>query len=43
MSGLTEHSKTYKPFKYPWAMEYAEAHEKIHFITGDARQDPVLH
>jgi len=24
MSGLTEYSKTYKPFKYPWAMLAAE-------------------
>ena len=37
MSGLTEHSKTYKPFKYPWAMEYAEAHEKIHWGTWEAK------
>lgn len=37
MSGLTEHSKTYKPFKYPWAMEYAEAHEKIHWGSWEAK------
>ena len=37
MSGLTQHSKTYKPFKYPWAMEYAEAHEKIHWGTWEAK------
>jgi len=24
-------SKTYKPFQYPWAMEYATEHEKIHW------------
>lgn len=37
MSRLTEHSKTYKPFKYPWAMEYAEAHEKIHWGSWEAK------
>tara|TARA_E500000331_G_scaffold342891_1_gene377054 strand:- start:732 stop:1709 length:978 start_codon:yes stop_codon:yes gene_type:complete len=37
MSGLTQLSKTYKPFKYPWAMEYAEAHEKIHWGTWEAK------
>jgi len=29
---LLEESKTYKPFQYPWAMEIAERHEKIHWI-----------
>ena len=28
---LMEPSKTYKPFQYPWAMEYAGEHEKIHW------------
>jgi ribonucleotide reductase beta subunit family protein with ferritin-like domain len=37
MSGLTQHSKTYKPFKYPWAMEYAEAHEKIHWGSWEVK------
>ena len=37
MSGLTEFSKTYKPFLYPWAMEYAEAHEKIHWGSWEAK------
>ena len=37
MSGLMEYSKTYKPFKYPWAMEYAEAHEKIHWGSWEAK------
>ena len=37
MSGLTEYSKTYKPFKYPWAMEYAESHEKIHWGSWEAK------
>lgn len=37
MSGLTEYSKTYKPFKYPWAMLAAEAHEKIHWGSWEAK------
>lgn len=37
MSGLMSYSKTYKPFLYPWAMEYAEAHEKIHWGTWEAK------
>ena len=37
MSGLTEYSKTYKPFKYQWAMELAEQHEKIHWGSWEAK------
>lgn len=37
MSGLTEFSKVYKPFQYPWAMEYAEQHEKIHWGSWEAK------
>jgi len=37
MSGLTEYSKTYKPFKYPWAMLAAEEHEKIHWGSWEAK------
>lgn len=37
MSRLTEYSKTYKPFAYPWAMEYAESHEKIHWGSWEAK------
>lgn len=37
MSRLTEYSKTYKPFSYPWAMEYAESHEKIHWGSWEAK------
>ena len=37
MSGLTEYSKTYKPFNYSWAMEYAEQHEKIHWGSWEAK------
>lgn len=33
---LTEFSQTYKPFKYPWAMLSAEAHEKIHWGSWEA-------
>lgn len=36
MSGLTSYSKAYRPFKYPWAMEATEAHEKIHWGTWEA-------
>ena len=28
---LLEESITYKPFKYPWAVEAAISHEKIHW------------
>ena len=37
MSRLNELSKSYKPFYYPWAMEYTEAHEKIHWGTWEAK------
>lgn len=37
MSRLTEYSTTYKPFSYPWAMEYAEAHEKIHWGSWEVK------
>jgi glutaredoxin 3 len=37
MSKLLEPSLTYKPFHYPWAMEYAEKHEKIHWGTWEAK------
>jgi glutaredoxin 3 len=33
---LTEFSQTYKPFKYPWAMQSAEEHEKIHWGSWEA-------
>ncbi len=36
MSGLTQPSLTYKPFLYPWAMERAEEHEKIHWGSWEA-------
>jgi ribonucleotide reductase beta subunit family protein with ferritin-like domain len=37
MSGLTEYSKTYKPFKYQWAMQFTEDHEKIHWGSWEAK------
>lgn len=37
MPGLTEYSKTYKPFLYSWAMQYAEDHEKIHWGSWEAK------
>ena len=37
MSRITEYSQSYKPFSYPWAIEYAEAHEKIHWGTWEAK------
>lgn len=41
MSMLAE-SKVYKPFKYPWAVEAAVQHEKIHWGEWEAKlQDDV--
>jgi ribonucleoside-diphosphate reductase beta chain len=37
MAGLLEFSTTYKPFQYPWAMNIAEDHEKIHWGTWEAK------
>jgi ribonucleotide reductase beta subunit family protein with ferritin-like domain len=37
MPGLTTASKVYKPFQYPWAMEYAEQHEKMHWGSWEAK------
>jgi ribonucleoside-diphosphate reductase beta chain len=34
---MLESSETYKPFKYPWAMELAESHEKIHWGSWEAK------
>jgi ribonucleoside-diphosphate reductase beta chain len=34
---LTKPTATYKPFKYPWAMELAEDHEKIHWGTWEVK------
>ena len=34
---LLKYNKTYKPFKYAWAMEIAESHEKIHWGSWEAK------
>ena len=34
---LIEPSLTYKPFKYPWAVEYATEHEKLHWGEWEAK------
>jgi glutaredoxin 3 len=34
---VLEQSKTYKPFKYPWAVMAAVEHEKIHWHEAEAR------
>ena len=40
---LVENSKVYKPFKYPWAVEYAVQHELIHWGEHEAKlQDDVM-
>ena len=39
---LLEPNVTYKPFVYPWAVEYSVTHEKIHWGEWEARlQDDV--
>src|SRR5210317_2266135 len=32
---LLEQSKSYKPFNYPWAVDYAVNHERIHWIEDE--------
>ena len=34
---LLQYNTTYKPFQYPWAMEIAESHEKIHWGSWEAK------
>ena len=34
---LLEASKVYKPFKYPWAVNFAIDHEKIHWGEWEAK------
>jgi len=42
--GLLEPSKSYKPFAYPWAVEYATQHERIHWIEDELElQTDVSH
>ena len=39
---LLEESKTYKPFLYPWAVDFAVKHEKVHWGEWEAKlQDDV--
>jgi len=33
---LTQPSKTYKPFQYPWAVDLTKTHEEIHWIEDEA-------
>src|SRR5690606_3603773 len=32
---LTVPSKVYKPFKYPWAFEYWERQQMVHWLPGE--------
>ncbi len=41
--GLEESSITYKPFRYPWAVEIAQAHEKIHWIPDEISLEDDVH
>lgn len=34
---LTTESTAYKPFKYPWAVDFATSHEKIHWGEWEAK------
>ena len=34
---LLQESKVFKPFKYPWAMDFAVSHEKIHWGEWEAK------
>lgn len=39
---LIENSLVYKPFKYPWAVDYSVSHEKLHWGEWEAKlQDDV--
>ena len=35
MSNLLEESTVYKPFRHPWAVEYAEQHEDLHWTEKE--------
>lgn len=39
---LLEASKTYKPFNYPWAVDAAVAHEKVHWGEWEAKLNEDL-
>src|SRR6056300_1927916 len=34
---LTKSSVTYKPFQYPWAVDFAVKHEKVHWGEWEAK------
>lgn len=34
-SPIFNYSKSYKPFKYPWAVELSEKHERVHWIEQE--------
>jgi glutaredoxin 3 len=40
---LTQMSKTYKPFLYPWAVELTKKHEEIHWIEDEAELSEDVH
>lgn len=33
--GLLDYNESYKPFQYPWAVEFAEVHEKLHWVEQE--------
>ena len=41
--GLTQFSKTFKPFQYPWAVEITKRHEKVHWIEDELDLGWCLH
>ena len=41
--GLEVSSTTYKPFRYPWAFEMAQNHEKIHWIPEEVSLEDDVH
>jgi len=38
-TSVLKESVSYKPFAYPWAMQMAENHEKMHWIHGEVSLD----
>jgi glutaredoxin 3 len=41
--GLETSSVTYKPFRYPWAVDMAQQHEKIHWIPEEVSLEDDVH
>lgn len=35
MTKLSEYSKVYRPFRYPWAVELSVKHEKVHWVESE--------